>query len=81
MDKKQISIPVKRSRKIFLLGQSLIKAFLQGKVVSARQVASFIGKIMSFWVVAGPSSRRRGRLIYEELAVAVGLPIDATKWV
>ena len=39
-----------------------------------------MGKIMSCWVVAGPSSRCRGRLIYEELAVAVGLPIDATKW-
>ena len=39
-----------------------------------------MGKIMSCWVVAGPSSRRQGRLIYEELAVAVGLLIDATKW-
>jgi len=80
LDRRLILIPTKRRRDIFLLGQQLLAAALDGVVLPARVVAAFMGKVMSCWVIAGESSRLRGRRIYQELAVATGLPLDATKW-
>ena len=72
-------IPMTRVFKIIEGGSELLAAAARGEAVGARQLASFVGRVISCYIAAGPTTRLMTRAAFHQLKVATGVH-DALSW-